>query len=74
MGAEQHPTRSRWAAARREWQANTMNNELDRLWAAEEAAAKASDAERRFYTTAAWCCCAVTFVVCIGSLYVLASS
>lgn len=74
MGAEQHPTRSRWAAAQREWQANTMNNELDRLWAAEEAAAKASDAERRFYTTAAWCCCAVTFVICMGSLYVLATS
>ena len=51
-----------------------MNRELDELWAAEMAAAKASDAERRFYVTAACCCVAVTFVVCIGSLFVLATS
>lgn len=69
-----HPTRSKYAAARREWQANSMNRELDELWAAEMAAAKASDAERRFYVTAACCCVAVTFVVCIGSLFVLATS
>ena len=51
-----------------------MNRELDELWAAEMAAAKASDAERRFYVTAACCVVAVTFVVCIGSLFVLATS